>query len=367
MNEPEKKLLKEMERVHDRMPKWVLGLILAGVFTVLAYYTADLLVILLISGIIAYLLSSVISRIEYYGIKRSVAVAALYIAGFAVFIGADMLLIPCLQQETRNLTERLPELTQQAEEAFRGLRGYPVAEEMIEKVLEGIASPGLLLGRMLDMTEIFSHAASLAFAMILIPFFVFFMLKDWPGLLKAMMKQVPAGYVETTVAALSEINILAGNYLRGLAIDCLAVGGIASIGLWILGVNYPVTLGIVTGAANVIPYIGPIVSCIAACLIAFIQFKSLAAVLNVALLYIAVKMLDDFLVQPLTIGRSVRLHPVLLIISIIAGQKLFGILGMVLAVPVVTILQKVAVIFMEDRTSQAPVPDVIRNSHEIIV
>lgn len=141
----------------------------------------------------------------------------------------------------------------------------------------------------------------------------------------------------------------------------------AAIGLGLLGVNYPVTLGIVTAAANVIPYIGPIVSCLIACLIAFIQFKSAGAVLNVVLLYTCVKLLDDFLVQPLTIGRSVRLHPMLLIITILAGQKLFGIIGMVLAVPAVTIVQKVVVIFLEDRRNSTAQPEALAHSHEIII
>ncbi len=141
----------------------------------------------------------------------------------------------------------------------------------------------------------------------------------------------------------------------------------AAIGLAMLGVNYPVTLGIMTAAANVIPYVGPIVSCLIACLIAFIQFKSIGAVINVLLLYAGVKLLDDFVVQPLTIGRSVKLHPMLLVITIIAGQQLFGIMGMVLAVPTVTIFQKVVVIFLEDRRNRAVQSETLKHSHEIIV
>jgi predicted PurR-regulated permease PerM len=181
------------------------------------------------------------------------------------------------------------------------------------------------------------------------------------------MRWIPSAYVETSIAALSEIDILAGSYLRGLAIECLSVGAMASVGLAMLGVNYPVTLGMVTAAANVIPYVGPIVSCVIACLIAFVQFKSAGAVINVLLLYTTVKLLDDFLVQPLTIGRSVKLHPMLLVITIIAGQKLFGIMGMVLAVPAVTIVQKVVMIFLEDRRSRAVRNEALKHSHEIIV
>jgi len=367
MKEHEEDLLRDLRKLHHQMPRWVLGLIAAGILVALASYTAGLLVLLLISGIIAYLFSSLINRIQYYGIKRNVAVAALYIVALLVLIGAELLFLPYLKHETVNLSTRLPEITRQTEDAFRDLRGYPFTEELIEKILAGIARPGNLLSNTLHTSAVFSQAASLAFAIILIPFFVFFILKDWPDLLKALMRRLPAAYVETAVASLAEINILAGKYLRGLAIDCFSVGCIASFGLWLLGVNYPFTLGIVTGAANVIPYIGPVVSCIAASLIAFIQFKSAGAVINVLLLYTAVKLIDDLVVQPLTIGRSVQLHPMLLIISIIAGQKLFGVMGMILAVPAVTVLQKVAVIFLEDRRNRAVQSEALKHSHEIIV
>ncbi len=365
--ETDNELLKEILKVHHQMPRWVIGLLLTGLLIITAYYTASLLVLLLMSGILAYLLSNVIKRIEYLGIKRTVAVAAVYLGAGLLLIAADLILIPCLQQETKNLTEKLPEITQQAESAFVNLREYPFAEDLIDKILTGLAQPSHLISKMLNVSDIFSHAASVAFAMILIPFFVFFILKDWPDILRKIMRSIPSGYVETSIAALSEINILAGSYLRGLAIECSSVGAMAAVGLAMLGVNYPVTLGIVTAAANVIPYVGPIVSCLIACLIAFIQFKSAGAVLNVVLLYTCVKLLDDFLVQPLTIGRSVKLHPMLLVITIIAGQKLFGIIGMVLAVPAVTIAQKVVVIFLEGRRNRAAQPKALKHSHEIIV
>ncbi|MBI5848947.1 MAG: AI-2E family transporter [Nitrospirae bacterium] len=367
MQEPDRELLKEIQKAHHQMPRWVIVLLLSGLVIVTAYFTATLLILLLISGIVAYLLSSIIKRIEYLGIKRAVAVAAVYVTAGLLLIGVDILIVPCLQQETRNITEKLPEITQQAEGAFRDLRDYPVAGEVIDKIIGGIAQPGHMISKMLNMSDLFSQAASVAFAMILIPFFVFFLLKDWPEVRNRIMRWIPSPYVETSIAAFSEIDILAGSYLRGLAIECSSVGAMASVGLALLGVDYPVTLGIVTAAANVIPYIGPIISCVIACLIAFIQFKSIGIVINVALLYTGIKLLDDFLVQPLTIGRSVKLHPMLLVITIIAGQKLFGIMGMVLAVPAVTIAQKVVVIFLEHGRNRTGRSEALKHSHEIIV
>jgi predicted PurR-regulated permease PerM len=131
-----------------------------------------------------------------------------------VFIAAEVLILPWLKHETVLLTARLPEITRQAEDAFSGLRGHPLAAELVERILEGVTRPGHLIGTALNTPEVFSQAASLAFAMILIPFFVFFILKDWPDMLKALMRRIPAAYVETAVATLAEIDILAGKYLR---------------------------------------------------------------------------------------------------------------------------------------------------------
>ena len=131
------------------------------------------------------------------------------------------------------------------------------------------------------------------------------------------------------------------------------MGIIATGGLWLLGINYPITLGILSGCANVIPYMGPVIACITSCLIAFIQFGSIGAVVNVLLMYLAIKLIDDLLIQPLTIGKTLSLHPMLLVITIVTGEKLFGVIGMILAVPIVTIAQKIFSIFILDRRRPA--------------
>ena len=89
------------------------------------------------------------------------------------------------------------------------------------------------------------------------------------------------------------------------------------------------------------------------CLIAFIQFNSIGVVVNVLLLYLAIKLIDDLLIQPLTIGKTLSLHPMLLVITIVTGEKLFGVIGMILAVPMVTIAQKIISIFVLDRRRSA--------------
>jgi predicted PurR-regulated permease PerM len=347
-------LVEGFKVVHHRMPLWVLSLILISLIFISAYHASDLIVILLLSGVLAYILSSVINKMQSLGLKRKVAVVLLYMFLFGLVIGGEALLSPYLRQEIGNFYERVPEFSQQIENIIKqqsaeNSKDFTVMEQLIRKLLREATLPGRLINKTLDFSAVFGYAAPFVLGLVLTPFFVFFLLKDWPEMLKRIMKWIPPAYVETTVSAMSEMNILVGRYLRGLAVDCFAVGVLATSGLWLLGIHYPITLGILSGCANVIPYMGPVIACISACLIAFIQFQSTGAVINVLLLYITIKLLDDLLIQPLAIGKTLSLHPMLLVISIVTGEKLFGVIGMILAVPIVTISQKIITIFFLER------------------
>lgn len=364
-------LVEGFKVVHHKMPLWVLSLIFISLIFISAYHASDLIVILLLSGVLAYILGTVINKMQSLGLKRKVAVVLLYVVLFGLLVGGEELLSPYLQQEIKNFYERAPEFSQQIENIIRQQsaetsKDSTVMEQVIRKILREVTLPGRLINETLDFSAVFSYAAPFVLGLVLTPFFVFFLLKDWPEILKRIMKWIPPAYVETTVSAMSEMDVLVGRYLRGLAVDCLAVGIIATSGLWLLGIQYPITLGILSGCANVIPYMGPVIACITACLIAFIQFQSIGAVINVLLLYITIKLIDDLLIQPLTIGRTLSLHPMLLVITIVTGEKLFGVIGMILAVPIVTIAQKIITIFVLDRR-RPPAKRVPEAANRIVV
>jgi predicted PurR-regulated permease PerM len=171
------------------------------------------------------------------------------------------------------------------------------------------------------------------------------------------MDRLPPAHIETSVAVWCEIDRVIGRYLRGLAMDGLVIGVAAASGLWVLGVNYPLLLGAFSGLANVVPFLGPILGGGVAMLVALIQFKSLAPLGKVLMLYLAIKLLDDVVIQPMTIGHSVHLHPPLLIASVIVGEHAFGLIGMIVAVPAVTVLQETTKLMLERRRYQAGLPD----------
>jgi predicted PurR-regulated permease PerM len=199
------------------------------------------------------------------------------------------------------------------------------------------------------LPDLLSHMASVMLAVFLVPLFSFFLLRDSRRMIRLLMDHLPPRHVETSVAVWCEIDRIMGRYLRGLAIDGLIVGTTVATGLWILGVNYPLLLGAISGMANVIPYVGPVICEVTIIVIVVLQFHSLGPVLNILAFYLCLKFCDMTLIHPMSVGKAVHLHPVLLIASVLVGGHAFGLIGMIVAVPTVTIVQEVARLLLERR------------------
>jgi predicted PurR-regulated permease PerM len=347
-------LLADLRTLRNQMPRWVLILLALGVAAVIASRITHLLMMLIAAAVIAYIFSSVINAFERSGIKRSVAVILLFVLVAAFVLAADRIFIPNLKQEIITVSAKFPEFSRRIQDdllliAHNSAGKYPFIESSIMNLVDNVFGPGGYLERALNASGILMHATPFIIALIFVPFFVFFILKDWPGVMKRAIDWVPPSYVETTISVLGEINVLVGKYLRGLAADCFVTGVLVSAGLWLIGINYPITLGILSGVANIIPYFGPIIGCTVSSLVALMQYRSFDPLLHVVVLYLSIKLMDDLVIQPLLIGKGVHLHPMLLVITLIVGGNLFGIMGMILGVPVVTAAQKTAGILLEHR------------------
>ena len=130
-----------------------------------------------------------------------------------------------------------------------------------------------------------------------------------------------------------------------------------------MGVHYPVLLGVMTALLNVVPYLGPILGAAAMMVVAIIQFKSLSPLVSVLAFYLSLKLVNFVVIQPKIVGGEQNLHPVLFIASVIAGGHIMGVIGMIIAVPLVTIFQESVRLVLERRryftsTATAPAADV---------
>jgi len=320
----------------------VLLLITIAGFIVFLTYIPDIVKLVIISVLLAYILAPFANFLESRGMSRPTATVLIFIAiVFAVSL-AYMSILPLFAAQISGL-----------QTGFNPAQaGFVISrfEDFLMPYLSFLGIKDLnLMGRTQAVMAgagdwIFNHvldAASLVTSMILIPFIVFFLLKDGREFKKAFVSLVPNRHFEFTLYLFHKLNAQVGNYLRGQLIDATIVGTMTVFALWVVGVKYFFLIGIFAGLANLIPYFGPIAGAVLALLVSILQTGSLDKVLYVILAFTIIKLLDDVIVQPVVVARSVHMHPLTVLLAVLIGGKLFGILGMLLSVPVVGFLKVV--------------------------
>jgi predicted PurR-regulated permease PerM len=331
---------------------WTVGIAVA---ILVVYVAGDVVVLLILSAALAYALNPLVKMAEGVAVRRELAVTAIYLSIALALFTAVNFLLPMLRAEITAITSRSPSLTEQLDQSLDALQRdiiaqYPAASYLLgEPEARNERLSALIDQQTARLPDILGQVASIALVIALIPVFSYFLLRDSRKIVGLFMNRLPAVHIETSVAVWCEIDRIIGRYIRGLALDGLVIGTIAASGLWAFGVNYPLLLGAFSGMANVIPYVGPFLSGTVVAMIAMIQFKSLAPLAKVMLLYLGIKFCDISFIHPMTVGRSVHLHPILLFASILIGGHAFGLIGMVVAVPTVTTLQEVTRLLLEHR------------------
>jgi putative permease len=175
--------------------------------------------------------------------------------------------------------------------------------------------------------------------MLLGPFLAFFMIKDGRIAHRTVMGLVPNPLFETALNLQHQINFQIGQFIRARIIESLIVGLVTAAGLLIVGMPYAVLLGIFAGVTNFIPYLGPILGAVPAFLVAMISGFTPLMISMVALVYIVAQLIDAGVLIPLMVAKIVDLHPVTVIVVIIAGAQVMGVLGMIICIPVAATLK----------------------------
>jgi predicted PurR-regulated permease PerM len=334
---------------------WVLGVVAAaGV----GYFFLSLLLPAILGALLAYLLNPLVTRAQGFGIRRSVATVGLF-AGISLFVvGSGILLVPRYRAEAVRLGSSLPSLTARLEsgvdratvdigEAYPGLKRFlPTRKEegWLEKLIEE---------RVGGAADLVGHAGAIVLPVILVPLFAFFLLRDGGRIIEFLIDHLHPAHIETSVAVWCEIDRIIGRYLRGLALDGIVIGIMTTIGLWVIGVPLPMLLGAFAAMINPLPYLCTILAAAAAAAVSLAYGQSFGMLGWIFALYVLIRILDDVVVSVVTIGGSVRLHPMLVLASIVAGQNALGLVGMVIAVPLVTVVKESTRLILEHRRNLA--------------
>jgi predicted PurR-regulated permease PerM len=318
-----------------------------------AYFLRGLALPLLLATLVAYGLEPLVEPLVERGISRGATVVSLFAILFLLVASLVSWLAPAGRAEAAIFIDELPNIQMRLEAtAQTSVQELHAAQPWTRQILP-LPKAGWtdrVVDRQKDhLGELASHAGALLFVGILVPVFAFFLLRDGRKLLDHAMDALPPDRIETSMAMWCEIYRILGRYLRGITIESCVVGSLAALGLALLGVPVPLLIGLFTALVNPIPYVGALASLSLASLVALGNQLGVGKVTAIALLYLGIRLLDDFVIVPLTVGGSVHLHPFVVILSILAGEELLGIFGMVVAVPTVTIVKEVVRLLIEHR------------------
>lgn len=305
---------------------------------------------LLLGLALAYLFDPAVSWFERKGRSRLTGVIALCLA-LLLFLGLLVgFLIPTISHQVKALRENLPRYTQQLEEQAKPILGelekrFPaelaeLKERAVTTIRENLPRLAASVGKAVRNT--FSSLLSFVLFLlnlVFVPVFAFYLLVDLPKIKEAATGLIPLPYRQDVLERLGEVNSAVGSFLRGQLTIATVLAAINGIGLLILGVPLGLLIGIIAGLANMIPYMALVIGLAPAMLLCWAEYQSLPRLVGVVAIFAGAQLLEGTVLSPRILSKSVNLHPVWVLLAIIAGGSLFGFFGMLLAVPVTAAIQ----------------------------
>ena len=316
----------------------------AGVSFVLYELAAFLFPILLAIGLAfaLYPVSNMFSRITVgqgqIHLSRVVAIILAFMAfGLFMFFAVTFILLPLFGQ-INDLVARLPDYTTKVESGnlewlLKDPSQYPRLPYNFETLIDDAMSwimgfmGGILRNLFKSTIDIIANLVGL----IVVPFLAFYFLKDWRELRLMMINLFTYDTQPKVAHILDEIGRTLSAYIRGLGKLSLIAGVCITVGVAMLGIQFPLVFGFLAVMAETVPVVGPLMGAVPAVFIAYSQ--NTASAFSVALFYLV----DGNILMPRIMGSKIDLHPVVLILSLLIGAKLYGILGMLFAVPVAAV------------------------------
>lgn len=327
------------EKIYYRRIFYVLLAVFAAF---LVYLVRGILPAFLLAGVLVYLLNPLVDAVEKKGTRRVPAILLVYLAAVTIAAALVLYVAPRMVEQLNSLARAIPVYTEQAQAL-----GADIEERYTRAGLPG------------EMKEIIDHqfnrmekelltiaeraAAGIMglvghlFNIFLAPILAFYLLKDLGHFKSEFTRLLPVRWRMDALELLHDINRVLRSYIQGYLLVCVIVGVVTGLTLAFLGVDFALTLGIFAGLTELIPYFGPVIGAVPAVSLALLESKWLA--LKVVLVFLVIHQLEGNILSPKILGDRVGLHPLAVIVFLLAGGKLYGLAGMLLAVPTAAVLK----------------------------
>ncbi|MSS42830.1 AI-2E family transporter [Anaerosalibacter bizertensis] len=343
----ENKKIKIDTRRLSKLFIFLLFIFLVYILTKKYKFLSEIINILVLSSILAYLLNPIVDFFKKKNIPDLWSVIFVYIIIFLIIFIFSFVLIPKIIREFRNIGSILPDYLNKIYEYidrvqnkyYSNFKNLPPQFDGIRDIFEENINnlESIIIKWIKKFVDITTNAFSKIFTLILVPIISFYFLKDKEFFKKKIYLTIPKAYRGEIVKLFKEMDKSISQFIRGRIIVGIFVGITTTIALFILNIDFAFSIGMLAGIADIIPYFGPVIGIIPAVFFALLEGPLKA--LWVIITFTTIQQIENNIITPKVVGESVGIHPVTVIISLILGGGFFGILGMILAIPVVAVVK----------------------------
>lgn len=326
--------------------KWLIfaGSVAAGF---LVYLLAPVITPFMVGALLAYLGDPLVDRLEARKLSRTLSVIIVFVIIFLVVLLIPIILIPLIEQQFSSLAINFPKYVDWVQQNVVPYISQLInvdptvfnTETLKQSMISSWREVGGFAGNLVSGITKSSMVLLAWFAnLVLVPVVTFYLLRDWDVLMEKIRQLLPRASEPTVVRLSKECDEVLGQFLRGQLTVMVALGIVYSVGLWIVGLDLALLVGMIAGLVSFVPYLGFIVGIVLAGIAAMMQFGDITYLLYVAIVFGIGQALEGMLLTPLLVGDKIGLHPVAVIFAVMAGGQLFGFVGVLLALPVAAVI-----------------------------
>jgi predicted PurR-regulated permease PerM len=334
-----------------------------GVLFILGFiFYKSIFTYVLYSLLFAYLLNPIIFFLEKAHVPRVLGIIIVYFFIIGLMSGIAIFIIPPLIKQTNELVNtisvyvknidsiqhkipfinKISAFIQNFQTKFPFLTLQKDLSSFGSKILNQLHNlPSILFMFVKNLVNLFA-------ILLTIPIVGYFFLKDKETFKKVFFSIVPNKYFELTVLIMRKLDEIVGTYLRALMIEISIVSVLSSIALMIVGVPYALLIGIIAGFANAIPYFGPSVGVILAIISVIINSQTMSMAIYAIIGLYVVQVIDNNIIYPIVIGKNTNMHPLIIMLTVIAGGYAMGVLGMFLSVPLLFLVKEIMIVLYKN-------------------
>jgi len=317
----------------------------------IALFTMYTLIMILLPFLVAYILQfglkPLIAYLNQRGIRPTASVLVVFFLFFSMLAVFLYLVIPPAIGEVQQFQNSFPRYQELLYKRVSTLESslLGIVPGLRDQLSEEYSLKSLVNSSMKSMVKrlpsVLISAIPLLLYIFIIPFVTLYFLLDENRLRKKFISMVPNRYFEVTLNLLHSLHIQFGMLLLGMVITVVLMSVLISLGLWLIDLKFPIMVGVFAGVANLIPYAGPVVGSIFAVIVAIMTGAPNMIYLHIFLVFSIANLIENIVIQPMILGRVANLHPLLVIFLILLGSQLGGVIGMLVIVPLASLVQVV--------------------------